>query len=71
MNVNTNLLTADELAEKLGGGMTAKRVRRWPSVHKDFPAYRCPGGRRYDFIEVVAWMKARGACRKEERTTTN
>ncbi|MEA3145682.1 MAG: hypothetical protein QOI53_1139 [Verrucomicrobiota bacterium] len=59
MNVDTNLLTAGELAGKLGGGITAKRVRRWPSVHKDFPAYRCPGGRRYDYREVISWMKGR------------
>jgi len=54
-----NLLTARELAEKLGGDMTEKRVRRWPSLYRDFPAYRCPGGYRFDYAEVVNWMKAR------------
>ena len=37
MDVNTDLLTAKELAEKLGGEMTAKRVCRWPTIYKDFP----------------------------------
>jgi len=59
MNVSSDLLTAGELAEKLGGEMTAKRVRRWPNVYKDFPAYRCPGGFRFNYDEVIAWMKER------------
>jgi hypothetical protein len=59
MNVNTDLLTAEELAEKLGGKMTAKRVLRWPTVYKDFPAYRCPGGFRFAYGEVINWMKGR------------
>jgi hypothetical protein len=57
--VNTDLLTAEELAEKLGREMTAKRVRRWPTIYKNFPAYRCPGGWLFNYDEVLTWMKGR------------
>ncbi len=65
MDVNTDLLTAKELAEKLGGEMTAKRVCRWPTIYKDFPAYRCPGGWRFNFEEVISWMKGRQSGKGE------